>query len=436
MNNCIYFTLLICCLFFCVTDASQPTGSSDIHKLQAGFGKTEIEPLIGTKFGYGNKSSTGVRGPLYVRALVIERDGLTWCVLSLDLIGVHKPLVEEFRKAVASATGIPGDNVFIAATHTHSAPAPWEPDNFHKPLSQFIVDAATAAWEVRQPVRIASGYGFLDGHTLNRRWIHRPVDPAVTVIRFDDLKGKTLGLLTNFSCHALVLGPDNLEISADFPGSAMTELEKSLGDNAICLYTQGGAGDVTPLTTNVRAKLESGIPVRVNAHGTVSYYGSFSPDNYNPGVRGGDTYEDVEVFGLALSNEALQIANGLIPVNPEGEVWSESRQVSRSGKEDDEIMLEIMAVGIEGQKGIVLMGIPGEIFSETSMFLRREAEKMGYRFPIVISYANGGKSYIPPQDAFSEGGYEVKAATRFGYSPDIQERIWDALKSILTDHAP
>ncbi len=233
----------------------------------------------------------------------------------------------------------------------------------------------------------------------------------------------------------MVLGPDSFEISADWPGYAMTELEKRLGEKVICLYTQGGAGDVSPLTASVRTALDSGNPVRVNSHGTVSYYGPFSPDNYSPGVRGGDTYKDVEFLGLAFSNEALQIANGLTPVNSEGKVWIESRQVSRSGKADDEVMLEIMAVGIEGQKGFVLMSIPGEIFSETSMFLRREAEKMGYRFPVVVSYANGAHSYIPPQDSFLEGGYEVKAATHFGYSSDIQERIWEALRSLLAEHA-
>ena len=72
-----------------------------------------------------------------------------------------------------------------------------------------------------------------------------PVDPTVNVVRISDAQGKVRGVLVNYACHPSVLGPANLEYSADYPGALKRYVESQL-PGALCLFVQGGAGDINP----------------------------------------------------------------------------------------------------------------------------------------------------------------------------------------------
>ena len=95
--------------------------------------------------------------------------------------------------------------------------------------------------------------------------------------------------------------------------------------------------------------------------------------------------------------------------------------------------MEIMLVGIGPA---VLVTQPGEVFSETAVALRKTGQQMGYDFPWLVSYANGSFAYLPPANAFDEGGYEVKWALRYGLTRYMQDRIADAVMPILQAHQP
>jgi hypothetical protein len=97
------------------------------------------------------------------------------------------------------------------------------------------------------------------------------------------------------------------------------------------------------------------------------------------------------------------------------------------------IPLDIRLAGL-GQA--LLLGEPGEIFSETSVAFRARAQRVGYRYPMLVSYANGSYAYIPPASAFPEGGYEVKWALGLGISRYTHDRIAAAIDPLLTKHAP
>jgi hypothetical protein len=59
-------------------------------------------------------------------------------------------------------------------------------------------------------------------------------------------------MVINFGLHPVVLGSDNYLVSADFVGYATTEIEQGGG---VCIFTNGGCGDVNPLTETVRRQL-------------------------------------------------------------------------------------------------------------------------------------------------------------------------------------
>ena len=389
--------------------------------------------------------------PLHARALVLEDAGGRWAILSVELCYLNTETVREIRAAIQRRVGIPPSNVFVATVHTHAGPHDRDAENWERPFAELIADAVAAACDALQPARIGSGFGFLYGYSINRRWLDRPVDPAVAVMRVDDVDGRPLGLVTNFACHAVVLGYDNLLISADWPGYACRRLEETLGADTTCLFFQGGCGDINPLVAGVRQRLQSGHPI--TAIGEVStYYGRpDDPNAWNIGDRGGGTFEEVAELGEAFAAEVLHVARALQTTVPATPLWSEQISVNAAADPDEprpEISTLSLALAVECPPeeevrdipaeimvlragDALLLGQPGEVFSERAVFLRTQLRAMGYPTPMLVSYANGWLVYLPEPTAFDEGGYEPGWAVRLGISRHFQPRVWAAVAPVL-----
>src|SRR5690606_28680891 len=95
------------------------------------------------------------------------------------------------------------------------------------------------------------------------------------------------------------------------------------------------------------------------------------------------------------------------------------------------IPAEIMLMGIGD---VLLLGQPGEVFSETAVNLRTNLRLMGVRTPMLVTYANGWLAYLPEPEAFDEGGYEPGWANRLGISRYFQQRVWDAVQPGVRPH--
>ncbi len=95
--------------------------------------------------------------------------------------------------------------------------------------------------------------------------------------------------------------------------------------------------------------------------------------------------------------------------------------------------MEIMLAGIGNA---VLASQPGETFSETAVEFRKSCQQMGYAYSMMISYANGSYAYLPPANAFPEGGYEIGWPLSLGLSRHLQARIASAMQPILERHVP
>jgi hypothetical protein len=95
---------------------------------------------------------------------------------------------------------------------------------------------------------------------------------------------------------------------------------------------------------------------------------------------------------------------------------------------DTELML--FALG-----DLLLVGEPGEVFSETAVNLRIWLRNMGYKAPMLVSYANGWFFFLPEPTAFLEGGYEPNWATTINISKQYQAQVWNAIKPVLQQRA-
>jgi neutral ceramidase len=237
---------------------AQPQGG-----LQAGLAKVNLEPPLGMPMsGYGARTGVaqGILDPIQARVLALSDGHRTIALVTLDLaFGLDLPEMESIRAAVRS-NGV--EQVIFLTSHTHSGPTySSDADAYRKAVSrvQQIIPFAVRAMT---PVRIGTGWGVAYlGH--NRRalfpdgqprmfWRDEtqlpsgPVDPTVGIIRLDRRDGTPLAILVNYACHPVVLGPDNLSYSADYPSVMRDTIEEGFKGAATVFFLQGAAGDINP----------------------------------------------------------------------------------------------------------------------------------------------------------------------------------------------
>jgi len=238
-------------------------------ELRAGVARVDItpkthEPLWG--FEDRTDPATGTLDPLYARILVLEAGGKRIAIVAVDLgRSFGEPSLDHLKEVVSKSSGI--SCVLLTASHTHSAPVIKDeyngaaPDWEQKAL-EAIAAAIKTASDNLQPARIGTGTGsvFIGHNRLHVNddgtvsWFEQnptmvptsPVDPTVTVIRIDDPNGVPIAILTNYACHPVVFGSDNLQYSADFPGVASRVVEKAFGGNVQSFFVQGADGDINP----------------------------------------------------------------------------------------------------------------------------------------------------------------------------------------------
>ena len=99
-----------------------------MEKLQVGYGRAEITPEGPINLGgYGNDAvriSQEVRDPLYATCIAFtdEADN-TVLLFTTDTMATYDVVTGPLRQQIAEEHGLPFENVQIASTHTHSAPA-------------------------------------------------------------------------------------------------------------------------------------------------------------------------------------------------------------------------------------------------------------------------------------------------------------------------
>lgn len=249
--------------------------------LSFGFGRADMslfEPGM-TMMGWGRRDNRaeGVAVPLYARAVVIDDGTTTMAFVTLELLVVTQGLWLAVTDTLCDdhpELGLGQDNVFMAATHTHSGPSGFGHHfwiNLNAPgFSQVVFDglvAATvaairqaAASRRRGTVRLAKGaVPQSEGIAFNRSWFAynrnadvRPVsfehrqdatDREMTVLAFDDAEGTTRGVWQLFGLHGTCVHADNRRLHPDHKGLAALALE---ADGLGAVLAQECCGDVSP----------------------------------------------------------------------------------------------------------------------------------------------------------------------------------------------
>ena len=354
------------------------------QEFRAGAARIDITPPVGHAMGgYSARkgNATGTHDPLYATVLVLENAGRKLALVTADLRSFVSTRVGEIAK---QRHGI--GHTIISVSHTHSGPLTWEARTpWYTEAEDKMIDAIGRATASLAPATLAtsSGSTYL-GH--NRRKVvdgnatmlwrnadklpSHPLDPQFTALTVTTA-GKTLAVLVNFACHPSVLGPDNLQYSADYVNGLRQTIERDI-PGALALFVQGGAGDINPYRD--KEPVPAGFDVAAQ-------------------------------MGRELAAAVLPSLKRARPVSGALQVSANISAVANRWKPAENIDVGWTAAVI-GDGALCLLALPGEPFVEHQLTFREKSEcrtsmLFGY------SYSAGGvwAGYFPTIQAAAEGGY-------------------------------
>lgn len=422
---------------------------------QAGIAKVLITPPIGSPLtGYAARQgvSTGVHDDLFARALVLVHGGVSMAMVSVEVLALGAEFVNGARRRIAARTGIPAESILIAATHTHSGPVTIRTffnegerldTAYMARLEAAIDDAVLDAWQHRFAARIGTGACAVEGVGANRCDPSRVIDREAGVIRVDDATGRLRAVVVQYGCHPTLLGFSNLLVTGDYPAMALAAIEQA-APGCQAMFFNGAEGNVS-----------------VNHASELNAIGVATPDRTFPRAKeiGGRlaaavltalpriaTRSNVEI---SVIHWPFELAAREYPDDVD-EAYEAARRRTAEAPDDDEILLrkaraaELYAavdranarmVRESGGKvpfplqavligDAVFLGVPGELFSETGLALKRKLARPLF----IIGLANGYTGYVPTESAFREGGYESAVAF---CAADSERRLLEAVEQLL-----
>jgi len=400
-------------------------------------------------------SAKGIHDDLYAKAIVFDDEKTKAALVRCDLIGLGKDFIEDTRRLIEAETGIDGNNVMITCTHTHSGPITDslfpDLDAWMKVLSKKIKGAVAAANRNLKEAKIGFNRGSVEGIVINRRKPGGPVDTEVGIIRIDDLSGNPMAALVNYTCHAVVLSPDNLLISADYPGYVMNFVEKNLGIPA--LFVNGACGDINPLDKLTVMRQERKENIYNRRSGTfeeAKRLGSMIGAEAIKVFLGTETEGDIEIKVASrevkvplvdlpsigelkkMLEENENLFKKLVSEKDAAQAYRAAMLIGyarntiryvESGENVKPTEIQVFKIGDDG-----LVALPGEIFVEIGLKIKK---KSGLKHTFICELANDAIGYVPVKEAFKEPGYEVGVAKRLNYTDEVGCLIEDeALKTL------
>jgi hypothetical protein len=206
-------------------------------ELKVGVGKAIItpNPLLPVIGGVGpGHPSTGKRGELTARAMVLQQRDTRVAIVQLDLLGFPSVLCARVCQQVPR---IPAENIIIGSTHTHSAPDCYgfpgldgKASGDLKYMDFVCKQAASAinqALDNLQTAHLKIATSEAKGKIAYNFYAPELYDPRMSVIQAVTPAGKTIGTLVNYAIHPEVLGSELGLISPDLSALFATNSKRT-----------------------------------------------------------------------------------------------------------------------------------------------------------------------------------------------------------------
>jgi len=475
----------------------QAEGNNSIdNAVQVGFSSVELESCIESEKGY--------RFPLEAKCMVILEDGQKTLIYALDFCEVYYEFCLDIQAHIGQKLNINPGSILIHTTHTHSAPSEYYrvvSNIDRQELEALLISAANEALVKATPakVKIAEenigkslsvnrrsetgtglgiqtywyGYEYAENsdrpeasaliNEMSSRWMGEfgnyisgpdkvyfdgEVDPLVQAMYFVDMHDIPLGSIVRFSAHPhLTACIENNLFDPDFPGRTRNLMEKELG--GICLFLQGGSGDLVPKEkvkyrlienykfdnvylgpiSTFRAVDEEKLLSETNRIGEdiarsainalkrekfaklteVDY--SLKPLSIplNPSLP--NTVREIEIIRKVLTDEYNAYLNTNGTLNEMRRLanvmnwldWTAAYALGFTNETDRSNGYKSMPYSVLQINSTPIVFMNSETVVETTLTLRDKFRELN---PWIISLTGGTISYIPTDQMIDDGGYE------------------------------
>ena len=423
--------------------------------MKAGFYEADITPPIGIERAgsYQKIYLNSILTPLKIRAAVFDNGEEKAAFAGIDCCMIDAAACDAACEIVAKSSGIPRENVMIAASHTHSGAAvcalssfcgdkentPPEiydlavnkstsPDHaYRETVIKQLASAIMMADQKKEDALINFGSGSESRYIFNRRFRMKdgrtcthpgffhpkidcpagPIDPEVGVLGAWRKDGSLLGCVVNYACHGTVISSGTA--SADWIHFMQDTVKKVMGKDTVAVFLNGACGDVTQvnnLSYEARGGVElaSKLGARVGVE-AVRVLNATEPREYN---KIDAQWKTLNIPRRKLSAKNLDksreiLASGIEETDAD---WTFAKEkVVYNYVYEHEPVAEVPCQAIQIGNAIFVSN-PAEYFCQLGLDIKK-ASPMKHTF--VVSLANDNAGYVPTPESFepSGGGYET-----------------------------
>ena len=447
--------LLLALLAIFQTLAAAPTWKAAAAKAVI----TPDKPLWMAGYAARKTGATGKLQDLFAKALVVEDEsGARVAIITLDLIGVPKPLRVAVAREARAKFKLPPSHLLLNASHTHSGPMirivrpigknkraratydaiPTDQEDrrvketkeYNAKLQATLVNLIGRCIKTLQPAKLAHSHarcGFAMNRRLSVKGGYRnspnpdgPVDHDVPVLQVRSAEDRLLAILFGYACHNTTTGV--MQFNGDYAGWAQEYLEAD-NPGAVALYVQGCDGDQNPYprgTIDLATAVEAGLIANPKAIAGPLYAAKeyVSIDSAKPPTR-------AELEKKAKSNNRYDRRHAETLL----EIWDAEGALPKNYP----VPVQVIQFGDR----LTMVTIGGEVVVDYSLRLKRELGKN--RAVWVAGYSNDVMAYIPSLRVLREGGYEGAAAMRYvrstphpgPWAESLERRLIDRVHTLV-----
>jgi len=415
-----------------------------MSELQVGAARRDITPYpeqfgeLEMRGSFSRRGTMRVNDPLHARATYFEGGGDRAALITLDLIAAPRALVADVRERLADSLGLEARQVFICATHTHSAPRP-DGEAFRELFVSGICAAVEEAAQDAAPATVTAARSLVYGLSFNRRvWqadgtvgmyfgyespdivlLDGPTDPILGVFSFER-EGRPRIVLANFSLHACTAGGG--AISADYPAAFEDCLREVAREGLHLQFTNAPCGNVNHCDLSRAQELN---PNGILRHRTGARLAEAAWRSLQRGtaIEGGPVRAVTKTLTAptrGYTEEELEAARQVDIYDRS--TWggdfleaTKKLRVLRCAEWGESYDLEIGALRF-GEAGLAFL--PGEDYVEFAIAIKKRSPLYPHTFAVEL--ASDDISYVPTQEAFPRGGYTVYACR---FEPGAGEKM-------------
>lgn len=416
------------------TTPTEPPTCTEDAPLLAGFAEIDITPkkLGVMPGGSGKNVARKVEMPLLANAAAFECNGSSLIMLSVDVLMFQDHHVKAMCEQINEATGVPEENIMIAATHTHTGGGldfqlyrtPSDTEAFNNTVD-LTVKAAIEAWETRESAKMGFAASELKGYSFCRdafmkngdinTWPSKngidrlisEVDQSFSMIRVDDAEGNIECFIVCYANHTD--SSSKKGYNSDYPGYMRQKIKERLGEDITILYLNGAQGDVNYSDylgegTEGRDNMTIGVALAAKV---LKLNQDIAVDNEYPEIKTlSGTYEAVQRHP---SEENFTWAEGIMQKVANGEsVASLDKAFATEYLNEDysdlgdtfDIEVQTIVLG-----DFAFVSLPCEPFSEIALKIKADSP---YENTVIIGLANGHNGYIAPDFVHGTSAYAAR----------------------------